>query len=49
MTTTITATAPPAAATGDPYARNADLDDAIAAALARRFEIRAADPRQHRL
>jgi hypothetical protein len=34
---------------GDPYARIAELDDATSAALARRFEIRAADPRQHRL
>jgi ubiquinone/menaquinone biosynthesis C-methylase UbiE len=49
MTTTITATAPPASPTSDPYARIAELDDTIAAALARRFEIRAADPRQHRL
>jgi ubiquinone/menaquinone biosynthesis C-methylase UbiE len=49
MTTTITATAPPAAPHGDPYSRIAELDDATAAALARRFEIRAADPRQHRL
>jgi ubiquinone/menaquinone biosynthesis C-methylase UbiE len=49
MTTTITATAQPATPAGDPYARIAELDDATAAALARRFEIRAADPRQHRL
>jgi SAM-dependent methyltransferase len=33
----------------DPYARAADLDDATVAALAERFEIRAADPRQREL
>lgn len=33
----------------DPYARAADLDDTAAAYLAERFEIRASDPRQHRL
>jgi ubiquinone/menaquinone biosynthesis C-methylase UbiE len=33
----------------DPYARIADVDDATAARLAERFEIRASDPRQHRL
>jgi ubiquinone/menaquinone biosynthesis C-methylase UbiE len=36
-------------ASADPYARIADVDDATVAALAERFEIRAADPRQHEL
>jgi ubiquinone/menaquinone biosynthesis C-methylase UbiE len=46
MTSTPTA---PRTASLDPYARIADLDDATVAALAERFEIRAADPRQHAL
>lgn len=33
----------------DAYARIADVDEATAARLAERFEIRASDPRQHRL
>ena len=33
----------------DPYARIATLDDDVAAALADRFELRAADPRQYDL
>jgi len=33
----------------DPYARIAELDDATVAGLAERFDIRAADPRQHQL
>ena len=49
MTTTLTAGGPTTPGPRDPYARIAELDDATAAALARRFEIRAADPRQHRL
>lgn len=44
MTTTLTVPT-----VTDPYARAADLDDATVAALAERFEIRAADPRQRRL
>jgi ubiquinone/menaquinone biosynthesis C-methylase UbiE len=35
--------------TRDPYARITELDDATVAALAERFDIRAADPRQHEL
>jgi ubiquinone/menaquinone biosynthesis C-methylase UbiE len=35
--------------TRDPYAHIADADEATAARLAERFEIRASDPRQHRL
>lgn len=35
--------------TDDPYARAAELDETTVAALAERFEIRAADPRQHLL
>jgi ubiquinone/menaquinone biosynthesis C-methylase UbiE len=46
---TTTTTARPESPTGDPYARIAELDESTSAALARRFEIRAADPRQHRL
>jgi ubiquinone/menaquinone biosynthesis C-methylase UbiE len=44
----MTTTAAPAASR-DPYARAAELDEATVAALAERFEIRAADPRQHHL
>jgi ubiquinone/menaquinone biosynthesis C-methylase UbiE len=36
-------------ASSDPYARISELDDAAVAALAARIEVRAADPRQHRL
>ncbi len=45
----MTTTAPEQTKSRDPYARIADLDDATVAYLAERFEIRASDPRQHRL
>jgi ubiquinone/menaquinone biosynthesis C-methylase UbiE len=45
---TTTTSSPPARAR-DPYAHIADLDEASVARLAERFEIRASDPRQHRL
>ena len=44
---TTSGTAP--ALLGDPYARSAELDETTATALARRFDVRAADPRQHQL
>lgn len=47
--TTIDATHTHRAEPRDPYARIAELDEATVAALAERFEIRASDPRQHRL
>lgn len=45
MTTTTTGLSP----SRDPYARITELDDATVTALAERFDIRAADPRQHQL
>jgi SAM-dependent methyltransferase len=42
-------TTPVRAESRDPYARAADLDDTTVATLAERFEVRAADPRQHDL